>query len=125
MSQFSKVNCNFGAPMGRRNSGTMPTSSKSVNLFKVELDSGGYDDGGAYWGTGGNPLYCARSSECDYQEFARAETRLDAAIAMRLPNKVLTASPKMQAIRFLEKNVVTAAALTKRKSLIELGYGES
>lgn len=111
--------------MGRTRSGTMPKAPKSVNLFKVELDSGGYDDGGAYWGAGGNNLYCARSSECDFQEFARAETRLDAAIVMRLPNRVLTASPKMQAIRFMEKNVVTAAALAKRKALIELGYGES
>lgn len=125
MTQFNKVDCTRGAPMGRRNTGTMPKTAKSVHLFKVELDSGGYDDGGAYWGIGGNAVYCARSAECDYQSFVRAETRMDAAIAMRLPNKVLTASPKMQALRFLELNIVTAAALAKRKALIELGYGES
>ena len=125
MTQFNKVDVSRGAPMGRKSFGAIPEESKSVNLFKVELDSGGYDDGGAYWGVSGEALYCARSEDGEYQGFTRANSRLEAAIKLKLPNRILQASPKMQALRFLEKNATDAAALVKRKALLALGYGES
>jgi hypothetical protein len=59
MSQFPLVNCQYGAPMGRRSYGLIQNcESRTVRLFRVNLDQGGYDDGGAYWGTG-EPIYCA------------------------------------------------------------------
>lgn len=125
MTQFNKVDVSRGAPMGRKSFGAIPEESKSVSLFKVELDSGGYDDGGAYWGLSGASLYCARSDDGAYQGFTRANSRLEAAIQLKLPNRVLQASPKMQALRFLEKNATDSAALVKRKALLALGYGES
>lgn len=131
MTQFNKVDISRGAPMGRKSFGAIPEESKSVSLFKVKLDSGGYDDGGAYWGLSGAywglsgaSLYCARSDDGAYQGFTRANSRLEAAIQLKLPNRVLQASPKMQALRFLEKNATDSAALVKRKALLALGYGE-
>ena len=44
--------------MGRMSVMTNPTAT--CRLFKVRLDSGGYDPGGAYWG-GPDDLYCIRA----------------------------------------------------------------
>lgn len=81
MRQFQMVDCSRGAPMGRANwltkegssASSIPTEDRSIRLFKVNLDSGGYDDGGAYWGHG-EPLWCATDDE-DYREFVRATDR--------------------------------------------------
>lgn len=74
--QFSKVSGAYGAPMGRRSS-PLALAPRSIRLFKVRINSGGYDDGGAYWGIG-KPLWCARDVEGDCQ-FTRAATRKEAA----------------------------------------------
>jgi hypothetical protein len=43
----------YGAQMGRSRGSKLPadTTSKCI-VRRVRLDSGGYDDGGAYWGIG-------------------------------------------------------------------------
>jgi ribosomal protein S27AE len=43
-----KVKSEYGAPMGRRSHNYL---EGPVTLSNVVLDSGGYDEGGAYWGT--------------------------------------------------------------------------
>ena len=89
MKQFSLVDCSRGAPMGRSEYGADTIGSqpaRAVRLFRVRLDSGGYDDGGAYWGAG-QPLYCAKGE--DYQRFVRAWSRYDAAVALSIPDSVL------------------------------------
>lgn len=50
-----KVNCKYGAPMGRRSDpkNIEPTDRKIFDC-QVILDSGGYDKGGAYWGIPNN-----------------------------------------------------------------------
>lgn len=48
---ITKVNCKFGAPMGRYNVGNKPTDKKIFDC-NVPICSGGYDRGGAYWGLG-------------------------------------------------------------------------
>jgi len=68
--QFSLVSSQYGAPMGRKS--FMPHEPTKVAVFRVRLDRGGYDDGGAYWGTG-QPLYCVRGG--DVQLFFRANSR--------------------------------------------------
>lgn len=77
MSQMKKVNCQYGAPMGRAAYG-IPQDGEKYRLYHMKLDSGGYDDGGAYWGIGA-PLYCAEDVEGDYRQFTRARTRREAA----------------------------------------------
>lgn len=79
--QMSDMNCSRGAPMGRRHS---PHISTPCRLFQVRLDTGGYDDGGAYWGWGrGERLWCARDDEGN-EQFVRAPNRSVAAHKLRL-----------------------------------------
>lgn len=95
MKQFTEVNSQYGAPMGRVEFGSVKDLlPRSVRLFKVNIDHQGYDDGGAYWGTG-QRLYCAEADE--YRRFIRASTREDAAKKLRLTNTLLakpTISPR-------------------------------
>lgn len=72
--QMSDVNCSRGAPYGRRSSSHI---SVPCRLFQVRLDTGGYDDGGAYWGSG-ERLWCARDDEGN-EQFVRAPDRSTAA----------------------------------------------
>lgn len=74
--QFNLVDCSRGAPMGRSNYG-QPQRKGGVSLFKVRLDKGGYDDGGAYWGFPCD-IYCAVEDDT-YRAFVRAKTRREAA----------------------------------------------
>lgn len=86
--QFEKVDCARGAPMGRRGYGRQPGAGLRVRLFRVRLDSGGYDDGGAYWGIGA-PLYCATDG-ADYREFIRAPSRFAACALLDLDPETLS-----------------------------------
>lgn len=65
--QFEDVSSTYGAPMGRQSFGEPPETG--IELFRVALVDGAYDDGGAYWGAG-EPLWCARAE--GYQDFCRA-----------------------------------------------------
>lgn len=86
--QFEKVNCSRGAPMGRHRYGYAPDAGGKIRLFRVRLDAGGYDDGGAYWGIG-EPLYCACDQGGEYREFTRAASRRAARDAMNIDNSQL------------------------------------
>ena len=79
MPQFSDISSPYGAPMGRPEYGTVENCEPgSITVFKVNLDSGGYDDGGAYWGTPDN-LYCAEDDDDDgYSRFVRADSPSEA-----------------------------------------------
>ena len=85
--QFENVSCEYGAPMGRKSSPLNKPETKSVRLFRVTVNSQGYDDGGAYWGTG-EPLFCARNDD-GYIDFVRAKNRFDAAAMLDLKNETL------------------------------------
>lgn len=58
-----RVHSQYGAPMGRPGFGHGAQPTTPFELRKIRLNQGGYDDGGAYWGTGA-PLYwyCAYES---------------------------------------------------------------
>lgn len=80
-----------GASMGRRSRGE-PTSK--CHLFEVILDSGGYDDGNAYWGLG-QPLFCLT----DDDEFVKYERFVDSDDALkcfknRFPDVEITLDPR-------------------------------
>lgn len=86
--QFSAVSCRYGAPMGRREDGFLETDVRRfVRLFRVRLDSGGYDDGGAYWGSG-TALWCAIDDDGNRQ-FVRAYHRTRAALVLGIPTGAL------------------------------------
>lgn len=90
MKQFSDVSSARGAPMGRRNAADLDTGPRRVRLFAVRLDSGGYDDGGAYWGIRrpGLRLWCARDAD-GAQRFADAASREAAALILGIPATAL------------------------------------
>ncbi len=49
----------YGAPMGRRSEAVHNLDcAQRIQLFRIRLNGGGYDAGGAYWGSG-QPLWCA------------------------------------------------------------------
>ena len=75
--------------MGRRSFGAVSDCApRSVRLFRVKIDSTGYDEGGAYWGHG-KPLYCAQGRH--FQAFTRAHSRTLAAQQMGLTGGQLVA----------------------------------
>ncbi len=82
--QFTDVTSMYGAPMGRAEYGRFPLGK--VRLFRVRINSGGYDDGGAYWGVG-QPLYCA-TDDGNYREFTRAWTREEAADKLKVTDRL-------------------------------------
>ena len=65
------VSSKFGAPMGRRED-PVEDFEGPVYLQKVTMVDGDYDEGGAYWGGGHTPLYCAWDNE-GHQIFVRAK----------------------------------------------------
>jgi hypothetical protein len=78
------VNCQYGAPMGRRSDHLdgliIEDTDSRFTLRRVRLDNGGYDSGGAYWGLG-QPLYwwsveITEGDSCDEcSGFMRASNR--------------------------------------------------
>ena len=90
--KFEKGYNEYGAFIGRSEY-NKPPAKRIVRLFEVHLDSGGYDNGGAYWGTG-EKLWCAIANEDStgqetYRAFIRAHTRKAAAFMLRLNNSQL------------------------------------
>jgi len=91
--QFENESSRYGSRMGRWESPNPEPVARSVRCFQVRLDSGGYDDGGAYWGLG-KPLYCLDQSEHEtvnaygnrvyFRAFIRASSRKEAIAASGL-----------------------------------------
>ncbi len=121
MAQFQKVNGRYGAPMGRRNTGNAPVD-KTVRVFRVRLNAGGYDDGGAYWGHGG-AIYCATDG-ADYFATVRADSRLRSIVDLDLPASCLkTKGPEHARLRRLEnQGCISASGIILRQQLRELGF---
>lgn len=74
MSKLPDVSSKYGAPMGRRNHYGAGTESPRLTVSAVPLDGGGYDSGGAYWGTG-VPLWHIESECGNVSWFTRAPSR--------------------------------------------------
>lgn len=117
--QLPHVNCKYGAPMGRASYGAPSEEPRSLRLFQVMIDSGGYDEGGAYWGLGG-PLFCAMDGG-EYRAFTRAANRNLAAAKLGLKSAWLR-QPLAEIGRHRFKIVSQAAGLADKKwSLYEWG----
>lgn len=71
------ANLAYGAPMGRTAWRYEPAAP--LRLFKVRLDGGGYDAGGAYWGrrAPGEYLWCCTDTKV-WRSFHTAATRAQA-----------------------------------------------
>lgn len=98
VKQFENVNCSRGAPMGRASFGTLSEASDcSLKVFRVTLNTGGYDDGGAYWGLPQDNLYCIESINMSdyYRTFVRARDRAEAAALAEVGSKQLRKKLKL------------------------------
>lgn len=62
----------YGASMGRRNNDPADAPDE-LQIREVPIDNGGYDPGGAYWGTGA-PLWHVTDGE-EYDTYLRASLR--------------------------------------------------
>lgn len=99
VKQFVNMDCSRGAPMGRWTYNKFRLVARSIRCFKVNLDTGGYDDGGAYWGHGGGSLYCLDQPEQDQRDwfdrpvyfrvFVRASSRAEAMERAGVPVELL------------------------------------
>ena len=89
MKQFYDVNSSRGAHMGRPNALSLDDTPKSIQLFQVNIDPGGYDDGGAYWGLSPQSLWCARDAQ-GAEQFIWCFTRITAAAILEIPINLLT-----------------------------------
>ncbi len=69
------VSSKYGAPMGRR-SDEIPAGAK-VHLREMPFVDGDYDQGGAYWGGGSVPMFCAWTDE-GLATYLRAQDRENA-----------------------------------------------
>lgn len=132
--QFPDVDCKHGAPMGRAEHGIVAEClPRTVRLFRVVLDSQGYDDGGAYWGLSGNAwginssLWCAEGDSGEgemYRQFTRAKSRESAIVALGIEAGLLIQGPQKANLDTIKKlareGYLTSSSL--HDSLIDLGY---
>jgi hypothetical protein len=72
--KLTQLSCKYGAPMGRANDHI----SGKCKLQKCPMiDGGAYDNGGAYWGIGYNPLWVCQDLDGGFF-FVRAKNRNEA-----------------------------------------------
>lgn len=84
-----RVNCTFGAPMGRGSRRPHALIYAGMQQIPVKfylqdagLNSGGYDRGGAYWGTGLR-VYLTQSYDDEVFLAFRASNRAEAIMLLR------------------------------------------
>lgn len=82
------VSSMYGAPMGRYSNPVTELSGR-VHLRYVPFVDGAYDQGGAYWGTGAQPLFCAWD-DADHVVYLRAASREVAKAQLLSKNPAIT-----------------------------------
>lgn len=124
MAQFENVSSQYGAPMGRREGRNYPDVARSIRVFQVNINNGGYDDGGAYWGVG-KPLFCATDG-ADYRVFVRADSRLRAIVEFGIEARMLAYKGNAYAeLRRLESSGnLGASGIILRQKLDALGFAD-
>lgn len=90
---LSNVSSKYGAPMGRTNTHADDREAKlTFTIELIEWEDGDYDEGGAYWGSGGGPLFRAEVADPFVQLFIRASSPEAAMQSVReeYPNATFT-----------------------------------
>lgn len=76
LDYHTKAYSQYGASIGRHTGGVDANTTEKLHLRRVPIDRGGYDPGGAYWGTGA-PLWYVYDDE-GQEEYFRARDRVAA-----------------------------------------------
>ena len=77
--QLPKVDCKYGAPMGRPQ--WADDLTQPARCFRLRFIDYDYDEGACYWGSPAN-VYCATNGE-GLQQFTRASNRNEAKRAFK------------------------------------------
>lgn len=87
------VKTKYGAPIGR-GSDKPSFNAQRVTIHNVPIDSGGYDDGGAYWGIG-QTIFAFIDSDggIEYSRHASSRAAIDHALENYAPETVVTFEP--------------------------------
>ena len=74
-----------GAPMGRLAWGLIEHRERPMMMYlqRVRFIDGDYDLGGAYWGGGGEPLFCAWAEDDEARVFVRTKNRTAAKLKIK------------------------------------------
>lgn len=121
MPQFENACSPYGAQIGRREYNGIPENK--IRVFRVRIDAGGYDGGGAYWGLG-KPLFCATDG-ADFRQFIRADSRLSAVAELGIKKCRLARPPlsEHQNLKNLEnRGVISAGGIKLLQKLETLGF---
>lgn len=100
---------------------------RTVRLFKVSIDSQGYDDGGAYWGHGA-PIWCAIGesyyTRLQSRVFTRADSREHAIVLLKIEDGLLIQGISRRRIAMLQSAALwhSPAAKALLNALDSLGY---
>lgn len=73
---IDKVDCKYGAPMGRSSHGERPQNVKIYDCRVPMYSDGAYDKGGAYWGIGPE-LRVKYTKDLSYVEFYRVGDNIE------------------------------------------------
>lgn len=121
--KMQKVDCKYGAPMGRAAYGTPEHATEKIRVFHVAINGGGYDNGGAYWGLG-KSLFCA--TDCDnFTHYTRAHSRLEAIALLGIEAHQIKVKPIADIRNMLERakrGLLSEAGVTLLEKLAALGY---
>ena len=121
--KMQKVNCKYGAPMGRAEYGTPEHASEKIRVFHVTINNGGYDNGGAYWGIG-KPLFCATDYD-NFTRYTRANSRIEAIAILGIEASRIKIKPVADIRNMLERakrGLISEAGVALLEKLAALGY---
>lgn len=123
MPQFENASSPYGAQIGRLEYNGVPKNK--IRVFRVVINMGGYDDGGAYWGIG-KPLFCATDG-ADFRQFVRADTRLRAVVELGIARQKLARPPvyEYRKLKSLEsQGPLSAHRIELLRKLETLGFSK-
>lgn len=119
MDVFVDVSCRYGAPMGRHDSGQVPTIPAFWTVRAARLDSGGYDRGGAYWGHSRDGdvfgCYCAETGAVRYVRALHRASACAMIVAEHREAKFY-ADPRPAAVRRLANTIIAARKINSHLS---------
>jgi len=125
-ADLPQVNCKYGAPMGRNIEMGDGDTEATLTVLPVRLDEGGYDNGGAYWGTG-EPIWHIKSDDGEFDFFRRSfepQALLIPELAKEFPNATIVFDLRSEILRGMLELTAAEAWATQMEEAGHALYGE-